>query len=59
MDIKKNILLTLVFFCFVQVNSTFSQIKAVNDKGEKILVYPDGSWEYDREGEAPEKKSGS
>ncbi|MGK0390360.1 MAG: hypothetical protein ACI94Y_003112, partial [Maribacter sp.] len=56
MDIKKNILLTLVFFCFVQVNFIFSQIKAVNDKGEKILVYPDGSWKYDREGEAPEKE---
>jgi hypothetical protein len=56
MDIKKNILLTLVFFCFVQMNSTFSQIKAVNDKGEKILVYPDGSWKYDREGEEPEKE---
>lgn len=51
MDFKKNILFTLMFFCFLHVNFTFSQIKAVNDKGEKILVYPDGSWEYDREGE--------
>lgn len=58
MDIKKNILLTLVFFCFVQMNFAFSQeIKAVNDKGEKIIVYPDGSWKYDREGEdVPEEE---
>lgn len=55
MDIKHNILLTILFFSVLNINYCFSQVKAYNDKGEKILVYPDGSWIYDKEDEAPEK----
>ncbi len=40
----------LIACCFILVNTALSaQIKAVNDKGEKIILYPDGSWKYDTE----------
>ncbi len=51
----------LIACCFILVNTTLSaQIKAVNDKGEKIILYPDGSWKYDDEetgNEEPESET--
>lgn len=53
MKIKTNIIIVLLTLCLFSTNFSYSQIKAVNDKGEKIIVYPDGRWEYDTEGQAP------
>jgi hypothetical protein len=41
---KKNIL----FFCFVFLNiCAFAQIKATTDKGEKVILYDDGTWQFE------------
>ncbi len=55
---------TAIFIFFLlSWNMSYGQIKAVNDKGEKIILYPDGSWEYDKEeentGENDKNKSNS
>ncbi len=42
------IFLAIILTAFLTEGMT-AQIKAVNDKGEKIILYPDGSWEYDTE----------
>ncbi len=49
MKLKDIIILPILFFSILSWNNAYAQIKAVNDKGEKIILYPDGSWEYDKE----------
>ncbi len=44
-----NLLLIFILINLFIIEHADAQIKAVNDKGEKIIVYPDGSWEYDPE----------
>lgn len=51
MEIRRNILLTILFLTILSFNFTYAQVKAVNDKGEKIIVYADGTWKYDTEGQ--------
>ena len=45
MQVIKILLLSFSFGAlFVQLG--FSQVIRENEKGEKIIVYPDGSWQY-------------
>ncbi len=57
MEIRLNILHAILLLLVFNIHSLSAQIKAVNDKGEKIIVFPDGTWEYDKEGE--EEKTGT
>lgn len=40
------ILLSTFFFGFLITPNGWSQVIRENEKGEKIIVYPDGSWQY-------------
>jgi len=43
----KNSILLLI--CLLGINFSFAQTKAVTEKGEEVILYDDGTWEYQKE----------
>ncbi len=58
--INKNLLYKQIFalfiLCFAQMSYLFSQTVNLNHKGEKIVVYNDGSWRYFDEDDEEDQK---
>ncbi len=45
MQFRKFLYLSILCFSFLSTG-LYGQVLRTNDKGEKIIVYPDGTWEY-------------
>jgi len=48
--------ISLVFLCLFVVNLAHSQKNAVTEIGEEVILYEDGTWKYQNEGDLLEKE---
>jgi hypothetical protein len=56
MQVRKKLAYAICFALFLPLFAQ-AQVKTTNSKGERIIVYPDGSWEYDKSKEATGNKA--
>ena len=59
MQVRQFFLFTILVFFLFPADAAFAQKLTTNDNGEKIVVYPDGSWHYFDEAAEIEGRAGT